>query len=202
LGKRWMRERKRDTYYLRAKKEDYRSRAAYKLLQLQARFNIMFEGMRCLDLGAAPGGWLQVELEIAGKGGRVIGVDIASIKKLEGAIILRGDIADRETQLLIKDAVEGSADVVLSDMAPNISGNYDLDHERSVELVNLALGVAENVLAAGGTFVAKMFEGRRSREVMERISERFDSVRISKPAASRKQSSETYIVACGFKGRL
>jgi len=195
-----MRERKRDTYYLKAKKENYRSRAAYKLLQLQAKFSIMFDGMRCLDLGAAPGGWLQVELEIAGEKGKVIGVDRTSIKKLEGAIILRGDITDKETRARIIDSLGGGADIILSDMAPNISGNYDLDHERSVELVNAALEVAEDALVTGGTFVAKMFEGRRSREVIERISEKFENVRISKPAASRKQSSETYIIAGVFRG--
>ncbi|MBX8630999.1 MAG: RlmE family RNA methyltransferase [Thermoplasmata archaeon YP2-bin.285] len=200
MGRRWMKERKRDTYYLRAKREDYRSRAAYKLLQLQDKFHFMFEGMRCVDLGAAPGGWLQVELEIAGQKGRVIGVDVTTIRDLDGAILVKGDVTDSRTIDAIRQELNGNADVVLSDMAPNISGNYDLDHERSADLVLTAFSVAGQLLEQGGHFVAKLFEGRRSREIREAVSGSFRNVSVSKPAASRKQSSETYIIGMDFRG--
>jgi 23S rRNA (uridine2552-2'-O)-methyltransferase len=194
-----MKERKRDYYYLKAKRENYRSRAAYKLLQLQDRFGFMFEGMKCVDLGAAPGGWLQVELEIAGSSGTIMGVDIASIKEIEGIRTLRADVTDPSTVQKVLEAVGGKADVVLSDMAPNISGNYDLDHERSAGLVLAAFEVAGGILTRGGSFVAKLFEGRSEKDVLAALAPSFQNVRISKPVASRKQSSETYVIATGFR---
>ncbi len=195
-----MKERKRDYYYLKAKRENYRSRAAFKLVQLQDKFSFMFEGMKCVDLGAAPGGWLQVEKEIAGKNGTVVGVDIAPLKELDGVTALRADVTAPSAAEKILGAAGGRVDVVLSDMAPNISGNYDLDHERSVALVMAALGVARLVLARNGNFVAKLFEGRSEKEVVAAVAASFKEVRLSKPVASRKQSSETYVIAMGFRG--
>lgn len=200
LGRRWMKERKRDYYYLKAKREHYRSRAAFKLMQLQDKFSFMFEGMKCVDLGAAPGGWLQVEKEIAGENGTVVGVDIAPLKELDGVTALRADVTAPSAAEKILGAAGGRVDVVLSDMAPNISGNYDLDHERSVALVMAALGVARLVLARNGNFVAKLFEGRSEKEVVAAVAASFKEVRLSKPVASRKQSSETYVIAMGFRG--
>lgn len=195
-----MKERKRDYYYLKAKRENYRSRAAFKLVQLQDKFSFMFEGMKCVDLGAAPGGWLQVEKEIAGKNGTVVGVDIAPLKELDGVTALRADVTAPSAAEKILGAAGGRVDVVLSDMAPNISGNYDLDHERSAALVLAALGVARLVLARNGNFVAKLFEGRSEKEVVAAVAASFKEVRLSKPVASRKQSSETYVIAMGFRG--
>ncbi|MBX8635035.1 MAG: RlmE family RNA methyltransferase [Thermoplasmata archaeon] len=200
MGRRWMKERKRDYYYLKAKREHYRSRAAFKLMQLQDKFSFMFEGMKCVDLGAAPGGWLQVEKEIAGENGTVVGVDIAPLKELDGVTALRADVTAPSAAEKILGAAGGRVDVVLSDMAPNISGNYDLDHERSVALVMAALGVARLVLARNGNFVAKLFEGRSEKEVVAAVTASFKEVRLSKPVASRKQSSETYVIAMGFRG--
>ena len=194
-----MKERKRDYYYLKAKRENYRSRAAYKLVQLQNKFNFMFEGMKCIDLGAAPGGWLQVEKEIAGTSGAVIGVDLARIKELEGILTMKADVTDPSVVKKILEAAGGKVDVVLSDMAPNISGNYDLDHERSAALVLAAFNVARQVLADNGSFVAKLFEGRSEKEVFTTVASAFEDVRMSKPVASRKQSSETYVIATGFR---
>ena len=194
-----MKERKRDYYYLKAKREDYRSRAAYKLFQLQDRFNFMFEGMKCVDLGAAPGGWLQVEMEIAGASGTIVGVDIAPIREIEGIRTIRADVTGHSTVEMLLEAVGGKADVVLSDMAPSISGNYDLDHERSAGLVIAAFEVAGGILTRGGSFVAKLFEGRSEKDVLAELAPSFQTVRISKPAASRKQSSETYVIAKGFR---
>ena len=195
-----MKERKRDYYYLKAKREHYRSRAAFKLMQLQDKFSFMFKGMKCVDLGAAPGGWLQVEKEIAGKNGTVVGVDIAPLKELDGVTALRADVTAPSAAEKILGAAGGRVDVVLSDMAPNISGNYDLDHERSVALVMAALGVARLVLARNGNFVAKLFEGRSEKEVVAAVTASFKEVHLSKPVASRKQSSETYVIAMGFRG--
>ncbi len=195
-----MKERKRDYYYLKAKREHYRSRAAFKLMQLQDKFSFMFEGMKCVDLGAAPGGWLQVEKDIAGENGTVVGVDIAPLKELDGVTALRADVTAPSAAEKILGAAGGRVDVVLSDMAPNISGNYDLDHERSVALVMAALGVARLVLARNGNFVAKLFEGRSEKEVVAAVTASFKEVRLSKPVASRKQSSETYVIAMGFRG--
>ncbi len=195
-----MKERKRDYYYLKAKREHYRSRAAFKLMQLQDKFSFMFKGMKCVDLGAAPGGWLQVEKEIAGKNGTVVGVDIAPLKELDGVTALRADVTAPSAAEKILGAAGGRVDVVLSDMAPNISGNYDLDHERSVALVMAALGVARHVLARNGNFVAKLFEGRSEKEVVAAVTASFKEVHLSKPVASRKQSSETYVIAMGFRG--
>ncbi len=195
-----MKERKRDYYYLKAKREHYRSRAAFKLMQLQDKFSFMFKGMKCVDLGAAPGGWLQVEKEIAGENGTVVGVDIAPLKELDGVTALRADVTAPSAAEKILGAAGGRVDVVLSDMAPNISGNYDLDHERSVALVMAALGVARLVLARNGNFVAKLFEGRSEKEVVAAVTASFKEVRLSKPVASRKQSSETYVIAMGFRG--
>ena len=194
-----MKDRKRDYYYLKAKRENYRSRAAYKLVQLQNKFNFMFEGMKCIDLGAAPGGWLQVEKEIAGTSGAVIGVDLARIKELEGILTMKADVTDSSVVKKILEAAGGKVDVVLSDMAPNISGNYDLDHERSAALVLAAFNVARQVLADNGSFVAKLFEGRSEKEVFTTVASAFEDVRMSKPVASRKQSSETYVIATGFR---
>ena len=195
-----MKERKRDYYYLKAKREHYRSRAAFKLMQLQDKFSFMFKGMKCVDLGAAPGGWLQVEKEIAGENGTVVGVDIAPLKELDGVTALRADVTAPSAAEKILGAAGGRVDVVLSDMAPNISGNYDLDHERSVALVMAALGVARHVLARNGNFVAKLFEGRSEKEVVAAVTASFKEVHLSKPVASRKQSSETYVIAMGFRG--
>ncbi len=195
-----MKERKRDYYYLKAKREHYRSRAAFKLMQLQDKFSFMFKGMKCVDLGAAPGGWLQVEKDIAGENGTVVGVDIAPLKELDGVTALRADVTAPSAAEKILGAAGGRVDVVLSDMAPNISGNYDLDHERSVALVMAALGVARHVLARNGNFVAKLFEGRSEKEVVAAVTASFKEVHLSKPVASRKQSSETYVIAMGFRG--
>lgn len=199
LGRRWMKSRKRDYYYLKAKRENYRSRAAFKLIQLQEKFDFMFEGMRCVDLGAAPGGWLQVEKEIAGDHGTVVGVDISPVKALEGVITMRADVNVPATPEKVLAAAGGLVDVVVSDMAPNISGNYDIDHERSVGLVVAALEIARVILAPNGNFVAKLFEGRSEKDVITSLSALFEEVRVSKPGASRKQSSETYVIAKGFR---
>lgn len=199
MPRRWVRERRKDEYYLKAKKEGYRSRASYKLLQIQERFSIIAEGARVVDLGAAPGGWSQVAAELAGLEGTVVGVDLAPIEPLEGVVFLRGDMTEPETVARAREAIGGEADVVVSDMSPNISGIYTVDHSRSVHLVENALAFAQQVLRPGGHFVAKLFDGDLSQNLVARVERSFDYVRVHNPDASRSASSEVYVVAKRFK---
>jgi 23S rRNA (uridine2552-2'-O)-methyltransferase len=194
----------KDHYYNKAKQEGYRARSAYKLQQLDETAGLLGEGRTVVDLGAAPGGWLQVAAERVGPEGRVIGVDRQRIDDVERGDApvetIRGDITDDSTVDAIRDAVgEGGADVVLSDMAPNMSGEYDLDHARSVHLARQAHAVALEVLEAGGDLAAKVFDGRDLENLVADVEADFEYVRQVRPEASRDESSELYLVA---KGRL
>jgi 23S rRNA (uridine2552-2'-O)-methyltransferase len=188
----------KDEYYNRAKQEGYRSRAAYKLKQLDAEAGLISEGDTVVDLGAAPGGWLQVATELAGEGGTVVGVDLQRIEPIDGVETIRGDMTEAETQERITDRI-GEADVVVSDMAPNMTGEYSLDHARSVYLARTAFETALELLAPGGDFVAKVFEGPDTDDLRADIDDEFEYVRTIHPEASRDASSELYMVA---KGRL
>ena len=188
----------KDEYYNRAKQEGYRSRAAYKLKQLDGEAELINGGDTVVDLGAAPGGWLQVATELAGEGGTVVGVDLQRIDPVDGVETIRGDMTDKETRERITDRV-GEADVVVSDMAPNMTGEYSLDHARSVYLARTAFETALELLAPGGDFVAKVFEGPDTNDLRADIDEEFEYVRTIHPNASRDSSSELYMVA---KGRL
>ena len=198
----------KDEYYNRAKQEGYRSRAAYKLKQLDEEAELLSEGDTVVDLGAAPGGWLQVATEIAGKTGTVVGVDLQRIDPIDGVETVRGDMTDEETRERIAERIgasdaettsEGGADVVISDMAPNMTGEYSLDHARSVYLARTAFETSLDLLAPGGDFVAKVFEGPDTDDLRADINEEFEYVRTIHPNASRDSSSELYMVA---KGRL
>ncbi len=188
----------KDEYYNRAKQEGYRSRAAYKLKQLDEEAGLISEGDTVVDLGAAPGGWLQVATELAGESGTVVGVDLQRIDPIDGVETVRGDMTDEETRNRIIDRV-GEADAVVSDMAPNMTGEYSLDHARSVYLARTAFETSLNLLAPGGDFVAKVFEGPDTNDLRADIDEEFEYVRTIHPRASRDSSSELYMVA---KGRL
>ena len=187
----------RDEYYNKAKQQGYRSRSAYKLQQLDETATLFEDGDTVVDLGAAPGGWLQVAAERVGTG-RVVGVDRQRIESLEGVETVRGDLTDEDVQADLAERV-GEADVVLSDMAPNMTGEYDLDHARSVYLARQALDVALDVLAPGGDFVAKVFDGRDLDALEADIDAEFEYVRTVRPDASRDESSELYLVG---KGRM
>jgi 23S rRNA (uridine2552-2'-O)-methyltransferase len=193
----------RDEYYNRAKQEGYRSRAAYKLKQLDQLEGLIGPGNTVVDLGAAPGGWMQVAAEMAGDGGTVIGVDRQRIDPLEddhGARIetVRGDMTDDETREEVVD-IAGDADVVVSDLAPNMTGEYNLDHARSVHLARQAFETALELLDSGGDFAVKVFQGPDLDDLREDIEEEFEYVRRTAPDASRDESSEVYLIA---KGRL
>jgi len=187
---------RRDDYYNRAKQEGYRSRSAYKLKQLNDDAGLVDPGDRVLDLGAAPGGWLQVASELAGGSGTVVGVDRQRIDPLEGVETVRGDMTDADTRERVREVI-GEADVVLSDMAPNMSGEYELDHARSVYLARMAFETALEVLAPGGDLVVKVFDGPDLADLREEMEEEFQYVRSTRPAATRKASSEQYLVARG-----
>jgi 23S rRNA (uridine2552-2'-O)-methyltransferase len=184
---------RKDDYYNRAKQEGYRSRAAYKLKQLNEESHLVEAGDTVVDLGAAPGGWLQVAAELA-DGGSVVGVDLQRIDDVEGAETVRGDMTDEDVRADLAERV-GEADVVLSDMAPNMTGEYNLDHARSVHLARQAFETAMAVLAPGGDFVAKVFDGPDLADLESEIEHEFRYVREVRPEASRKESSELYLVA-------
>ena len=192
----------KDEYYNRATKEGYRARSAYKLKQLDRTAGLLGEGRTVVDLGAAPGGWLQVAAEAVGERGTVVGVDRQRIDQLEDPAAtveyVRGDMTEDDTKAEIRDLV-GSADAVISDMAPNMTGEYNVDHARSVHLARQAFEVALDVLDTGGDFAAKVFDGQDVDPFKDDLAAEFEYVREVRPDASRDSSSELYLVA---KGRL
>ncbi len=199
MTRRWVSERRSEHYYRKAKRENYRSRASYKLMQMDDRFHLFRPGMRVLELGAAPGGWSQVAVERVGSKGSIVGVDLQGIKPMEGATFIRGDITDPETMDRLEGLLGGLADVVISDMSPNISGNYHMDHACSVELCQFARQAARRMLRPGGTMVMKVFMGDMMGQLRSEMEASFSSVKSHSPAASRKSSSETYLVAKGYR---
>lgn len=200
MTRRWVRERRDDAYYKKAKREGYRSRAAFKLKQIDRKYDVLREGDRVVDLGAAPGGWTQVAVEAVGPAGAVVGVDLDPITPLEGAVFLRGDMTRPETAREVAERIGGEADVVISDMSPNISGNYSVDHARSVHLCREALRFAGRALRPGGRFVVKVFEGDLFKDFYDEVGEAFQFHKAYSPPASRNASSEIYVIAKGFKG--
>ena len=181
-----------DAFQRRARREGYRSRSVYKLMDIQKRSKIFRKDDTVLDLGAAPGGWSQIALEYIGEDGKLVGVDLQHILPLKGAQFLQGDIREPETRKELEKLVP-KADVVLSDMSPNLSGNYSVDQARSVELSSLALQIASERKA--NSFVAKVFEGSDFQDFRQAVIDEFGSVRTLSPEASRKQSSEVYLIA-------
>ena len=198
MHERWLEERHHEYYYKLAKKMDYRSRASFKLMQIDDRFNIFRDGDRVVDLGAAPGGWLQVAKERVGEGGFVIGVDLRPIKPLEGVPTIVGDITDDATMKKLLDMFEGEADVIISDMAPNICGHYSTDHARSIDLCMYAVNVCDRILKKNGKMVMKVFYGDMFQTLLNELEKRFSSVKVHSPDASRPTSSEVYVISKGF----
>jgi 23S rRNA (uridine2552-2'-O)-methyltransferase len=197
---RWYSEKKREHFYKEAKRVGYRARSAYKLKQIQSKYRILKKGNIVVDLGAAPGGWSQVAKEIVGEEGTVIGMDISPIKPIKGVTFLEGDITEEiSVKELIYILEQKKADVVLSDMSPDISGNYSIDHARSIYLSEQALTTAEIILKNNGNFLCKVFSGEELKDFIENIKGKFQSARSFSPSASRKSSSEIYIVAKSFK---
>jgi 23S rRNA (uridine2552-2'-O)-methyltransferase len=198
----WLQRQLNDPYVAEAKRQGYRSRSAFKLLELDKRFSILKPGQRVLDLGAAPGGWTQVALAAVkhnGAHGKVVALDQTVIEPIEDAILLVGNIDDSTTPGALLTALGGNADVVLSDMAPASMGHQGTDHIRIIALCDSALAVAEMLLAPSGTFVAKVLQGGTERDLLTRMKTVFSSVRHAKPPASRSDSAEMYVIARGFR---
>jgi 23S rRNA (uridine2552-2'-O)-methyltransferase len=192
---------RKDEYYNRAKQEGYRTRAAYKLRQLDDAAGLFDDGDTVVDLGAAPGGWLQVAAERVGDGGRVVGVDLQRIDEVDRHTVetVRGDMTDSETRERLRDLVgDGGADAVVSDMAPDMTGEYSLDHARSVHLARQALSVATDLLSPGGALVVKVFDGPDLDALREEMEAEFEYVRSVHPEASRDASSELYLVGKSY----
>lgn len=195
----WLARQLNDPYVRAAKAEGYRSRAAFKLKELDGKFHFLKKGARVLDLGAAPGGWVQAALERIGPTGHVVGADILEMEPIAGATLIVADLLAPETPARLKEALGGPADVVLSDMAAATTGHRATDHLRTLALLEAALDVAEDVFVPGGTFVGKVFQGGAAGELLVRIKRRFATVKHVKPPASRAESVELYLVAQGFK---
>lgn len=195
------RERKREHYYRMAKRAGYRARSAFKLKQFNERYELLQSGNVVVDLGAAPGGWLQVAREEVGDEGFVLGVDLQEIAKLpyKNVKTLVADITDPLTPELIRQNLPRPADVVLSDASPKISGVWSIDHARSIELADAAFAIACEVLGQGGKLLIKVFQGEFFQDFVQNVRKNFDHLKISKPPASRKGSSEVYVIANGFK---
>jgi len=198
----WLARQLNDPYVARARREGYRSRAAFKLLELDERFRLLRPGTRVVDLGAAPGGWTQVAVARvkAPRQGRVVAVDLAAMQPVGGATVLTLDFLAPEAPAAIASALEGQADLVLSDMAAPATGHAATDHLRIVALAEAAYAFAKFVLAPGGAFVAKVYQGGSESELLAALKLDFATVRHAKPPASRAESAELYVVAQGFRG--
>lgn len=201
---RWYQERQGEAYYRQAKKEGYRARSAYKIQQIHERFTVVRKGEAVADLGAAPGGWSQMLVELVGPEGLVVGVDLQRIKPIPGAVFLQGDFMQRSTHerlaALLKEKGRSRLDAVVSDMAPDMSGNYELDQVRSIQLCEMAIDFADHHLRVGGAFVCKVFEGADFPQFRTEVKRRFKRLHQYHPPASRKASSEVYLVGKHFLG--
>lgn len=196
-SQRWLTRQLNDPYVQAAQREGWRSRAAFKLIELDDRFRLIHRGARVLDLGAAPGGWTQVALKRGA--GAVVAIDLLTLDPILGATVLQGDITDPAMPARLRAALGGDADLVLSDMAPNTTGHAATDHLRIMALAELAVDLATQISTQGGAFVCKVFQGGSERVMLDMLKRSFAQVRHAKPKASRKDSSELYVVAKGFK---
>ncbi len=197
----WLKRQLNDPYVRKAKAEGYRSRAAYKMLELDEKFSLLKSGARIVDLGCAPGGWLQVAVKKAGARSTIVGIDYLNVPAIAGADILEMDFLDEAAPDALKKMLNGDADIVLSDMAAPTTGHRSTDHLRIVALAEVALDFAEDVLTPGGAFVCKVFAGGAEGEILARLKQNFKTVKHAKPKASRSDSAEKYVVATGFRGR-
>lgn len=197
----WLQRQLNDPYVQKAQKMGLRSRAAFKLMELDDRFKFLKTGSNIIDLGAAPGGWVQVALERCGPKGYVVGIDIMEIEPLAGAELIQGDFLDDDAPDRLRALMDGDADVVLSDMAASSTGHKATDHLRIMSLLEVAIHFAADVLKPGGVFVGKVLQGGTENELLTALKKDFRMVKHAKPPASRSDSAEVYVVAEGFRGR-
>ena len=197
---RWLQEHFQDEYVKMAQNQGWRSRAVFKLIEIQEKDQIIKPGMNVVDLGAAPGGWSQYVRKIVGKKNKVVALDILPMEPLEGVEFIQGDFREALVLDELYAVLDGAPiDVILSDMAPNMSGNKGIDQPNSIYLCELALDTAKSVLIQGGTFVVKAFQGEGYESFLQDVRQSFSKVTIRKPKASRPRSNEVYILAKGFK---
>ena len=195
----WLQRQLNDPYVSEAKRLGYRSRAAFKLAQLDEKFHVLTKGKRVVDLGCAPGGWCQIAVERVGPTGKVVGIDYLEMDAVEGATHIQLDFLDETAPERLKQLLDGPADVVLSDMAAPTTGHHATDHIRVMALAETAYEFATEVLTMGGTFIAKVFQGGTEKTLLDRLKRDFDKVGHAKPSASRADSAEVYVVATGFR---
>lgn len=193
---------RKDHYRKLAKDQGLRARSAYKLQQLNDSYQILKKGSKVVDLGCAPGGWLQIAIRLVGSTGRVVGIDIKPVEPLAGAVILEGNIEDAEMKSRISETLGGKADVLLSDLAPNVSGVWDIDHARQISLTQAALQFANTILRPGGSAIFKVFEGDMLNDLRAELRQNFGKVQLSKPSASRQESSELYVVCLDYRHNI
>jgi 23S rRNA (uridine2552-2'-O)-methyltransferase len=200
---RWLLRQLNDPYVVRAKKDGYKSRAAYKLLEIDEKYHILKPGQRIIDLGCAPGGWSQIAARVTGSAagrGIVIGIDLLPVEPISGVTLFEGDFMADEVPGMLKTALGGKADIVMSDMAGNTTGLKQTDHLRIIGLAEASLDFAREILVPGGVFLSKLFQGGETAELVALLKRDFKTVRHVKPAASRADSSELYVLATGYRG--
>ena len=201
MPKSWIKKRQKDYYYRKAKEEKFRSRAAYKLLQAVKKYRFIKSGDVVVDLGAAPGGWIQAARKIVGETGFILGVDLKPIEPFDEDNILTivADITDPKTVEQIKALLPKPADVVISDVSPKISGIWEVDHARQIDLAICSMKISKHILKPKGNFFVKVFEGDMFQDFVDKVKNSFSTVRIVKPKASRAKSSEIYVLGLGLK---
>ena len=201
LPKAWLNDRKNEYYYKKAKEENYRSRSTYKLVQANEKYGFIQRNSIVVDLGAAPGGWIQAARKMTGKNGFVLGIDLKPIEPFTQEYIrtIIADFTEPGTIDIIMSFLRRKADVVLCDAAPNITGVWEVDHARQIDLAEKALEIAQCVLRPSGSFFVKVFEGELLNDLLQTVKILFDEVKLVKPQASRQQSSEMYLLALGLR---
>lgn len=200
-SQKWLERQLNDPYVARAKREGYRSRAAFKLLEIDEKYKILKSGQKIVDLGAAPGGWSQIAAKVVGPKGKVVGIDLLPIDPMVGVEFIQLDFLDESAPGKLIEMLGGPADIVMSDMAANTTGHKKTDHLRIIGLAEAAIYFAREILAPGGAFVAKVFQGGTENQLLADLKRDFAVVRHVKPAASRADSAELYVLATGFRGR-
>ena len=202
---RWLQRQLNDPFVAAARDQGYRGRAAFKLSGLDDRFKLLKPGMRIVDLGAAPGGWCQIAVQrckaASNPKTRIVGIDLQEIEPIPYCILIQGDVTDPQAMDQVRQALGGQADMVMSDMAAASTGHHQTDHLRIIDLIETALDFADQVLVDGGSFVAKILQGGAQAQVQQRLKRSFKSVKLTKPDASRSDSTEVFLVAKGYRGR-
>jgi len=201
MGSQWQVEKKKDPYYKRAKGENYRSRASYKLMQLNKKYKIIKKGNKVLDLGAAPGGWSQVAIEKVESEGTVVGVDLRKIKPFpeENYYFIRGDFTDKNIQSEIAEKLDGKANAIISDASPSLSGIKNVDHLKSIDLAESVTKLSYEHLAKNGNLLIKVFQGEEFKNLIDKLKSKFKVLKTTKPSSSRKKSSEMYVIGLKYR---